>query len=91
MIELDALNALENYKSVFNLELYEKNKYDYLGEFYARKVLRHDHYALEMWDDLTKKYSIPFHNKVKALWQFVVSRMRIYDLKRIILLLKLSR
>ncbi len=90
IIELDALNALDKYKSVFDIEKYEAHKNEYLAEFYARKVLRNDHYAIEMWDDLMKKYTIPFNYKVKALVHFVLSRLRIYNFKQIRTLLKLS-
>lgn len=88
MIELDALNALERFSNVFNLEMYNKNKYDYLAEFYARKILRHDHYAIEMWDDLMAKYSIPWANKVRAIFRFISYRLKIYGVSRIITLVK---
>lgn len=88
MIELDALNALEKFGSVFDVEAYNKNKYDYLAAFYARKVLRHDHYAIEMWDDLMKKYSIPWNKKVKALTDFVLERIKLYKFSKIRRLVK---
>lgn len=83
MIELDALNALEKYRNVFDLKKYEDNKYDYLSEFYARKVLRNDHYAIEMWDDLMKKYSIPWKFRVKAIVRFIMKRLKIYNFEQI--------
>lgn len=90
IIELDALNALDKYKNVFDIEKYESHKNEYLAEFYARKVLRNDHYAIEMWDDLMKKYSIPLSSKVKALLHFIISRLKMYSFKQIRILTRLS-
>lgn len=83
ILELDALNALDKYASVFDIQMYESNKMTYLSDMYARKVLRHDHYAIEMWDDLMKKYRIPLWQKIKGLYRFISSRLRIYNLKYI--------
>lgn len=88
MIELDALNALEKFEDVFDVKAYKEKKFDYLAEFYARKVLRHDHYAIEMWDDLMKKYSIPWNKKIKALADFVIDRMKMYEFSEIRRLVK---
>jgi len=91
IIELDVLNALDNYNNVFDIDKYEKNKYEYLAELYARKVLRHDHYAIELWDDLKKKYNIPFNYKLKAIVRFIRKRLKIYSFKQIRTLIKLSK
>lgn len=89
MIELDVIGALGNYRDVFDVEKFENKKNDYLANFWARKALRHDHYAIEMWPDFTKKYRIPLMKKIDAALRFVISRLRIYDMKTIKYMLKM--
>ena len=89
LIELDVIGALENYRDVFDVDKFNRNKNDYLATFWARKVLRHDQYAIEMWPEFTKKYNIPFVKKVGAAFRFVLSRLKIYDVNTIKYLLKM--
>lgn len=83
ILELDAIDALDNYKTVFDVDKYRSNLKDYLAEFWARKVLRHDHYAIEMWPELTHKYKIPIGAKIAALVRFISLRLKIYNLQTI--------
>lgn len=88
ILELDALNMLDKYDKVFDIPMYEEHKMDYLADMYARLVLRHDHYAHEMWDDITKKYDIPFHKKIQAIIRFISSRMKMYSVKDVLIKLR---
>lgn len=91
IIELDALNSLDKFKNVFDVNLYEEHRSDYLAEFWARKVFRHDHYAIECWDDLSKKYSISLSCKLKAAYRFLTTRLKKYSISEIRTLMKLAK
>lgn len=88
ILELDALNMLDKYEKVFDISMYKKHKMDYLADMYARKILRHDHYAYEIWDDITRKNHIPFHKKLYAIIHFIYSRVKMYSVNDILIKLK---
>lgn len=83
MIALDLLDSLDKYRNVFDVVLYEKNRYKYLANMYARYVVVHDHFAIEMMDDIRRKYHIPFYLKVFAIAKFVYTRLKMYKLSYI--------
>lgn len=89
LVELDVIGALDNYHSVFDVKRFRDNINDYLSELWARKILRHDHYAIEMWPEISRKYKIPLSKKIYAFWHFLAVRLRIYDRKQIKQLLSL--
>lgn len=50
---------------------------------YARYILVHDHFAIEMMDDIRRKYHIPLYLKVVAIVKFIYTRLKIYKLSYI--------
>ena len=89
LVELDVIDALDNYRTVFDVDKFRNNINDYLSELWARKVLRHDHYAIEMWPEIKRKYKIPFIKKLNAGFRFVTTRLKTYSFSQIKQLLSL--
>ena len=89
LVELDVIGALDNFKSVFDVNRFRENISDYLSELWVRKIFRHDHYAIEMWPEISRKYKIPFLKKMRAIRHFLTVRFRIYNWKQIKQLLSL--
>lgn len=55
LLELEALDAVEDFRKVFDLEYYSRNKRDYFLEYYSG-LKRKDEYVLELKDLLDAKF-----------------------------------
>jgi len=80
---LDILDALDNYSKVFDVAAYRRNRKRYLAECWVRVHFARDEYACELYPLLKAKYRIPIAARFRAAGQFVLSRLKIYDINYI--------
>ena len=65
MLDLDMVDALDSFDSIFDVDYYRKNFHEYLAEFY-RGCLHKDSFALELRPYMKQKH-ISIQIRVKAL------------------------
>ena len=88
LLMLDALNGLEKYSKVFDIEHYRKNTTMYLMWLYEQ-YLRHDEYALEVYDILNERGQIPASLKRKVkfnyfFWDKITSHINLTLIKKLV-------
>jgi hypothetical protein len=60
MVSLDILGSLNKYQSVFDLNIYKKNKNKYLGELFYKKYRSNDILSKEIFNEAkNQNYNIP--------------------------------
>lgn len=71
LLDLDAFGAVDDFKDVFDVEYFHKNRHEYLAEYY-RGVIQKDNFALELMPYFGKRH-FPLLMRIRA-WKIVLTK-----------------
>lgn len=73
LLSIDAVGNIDDYKEVFDVEFYKKNRKSYLRRLYIAAALKHDFFMSEIYPYFKEKMTISF--KLWCIWTFIKNKI----------------